>query len=410
MKILFVADNFPPEVNAPASRIFAHCKRWAEVGHEVTVITTAPNFPAGRLFEGYRNRFYQRTEVEGINLIRVWSYIAPNEGFFARTLDFLSFALSSFLAGLFQRTDIILTSSPQFFVALSANSLAFVKRKPWVFEVRDLWPESIVAVGMLQKGWLYTLLEALELHFYRSAAAIIIVSEGFRKSLVDRGISGRKIFTIPNGAELADFAPTPRDKLLAAKLGMEGRFVVGYLGTHGLAHGLDLFLDCAPILASEGIHILLVGDGARKDDLVARARAENIQNITFMNAVPRERVPSLLALCDAALVNLIASRTFQAVIPSKIFEAAALGCPILIGVDGVARELVEKYHAGLFYEPENRDAFVAAAMRLKADPVLHAELQAGCQVLAKAYDRTLLADHALAIVSSCARSAPSTNS
>lgn len=409
MKILFITDNFPPEVNAPASRAWAHCKRWAESGQNVTVISSVPNFPAGRIFKGYSNHLYQREHVDGINLIRVWSFVTANEGFLTRIADFLSFALTSFIAGLFQRADIIVTSSPQFFVGLSACVLALIKRKPWVFEVRDLWPESINALGILSKGVVYRLLERLELHFYKSASAVVIVSEGFRKSLTDRGIDSEKIFTIPNGAELDDFIPQPRDRSLAKQLGTKERFVIGYIGTHGLSHGLDFVLDCAPALGDHDIHILLVGDGAKKTELVARARQQKLTNITFLDAIPRRDVPNLMAQCDAALVNLRKSPTFLSVIPSKIFEAAALRCPILIGVDGIARELVEKYDAGLFFEPENRDALVAAAIRLREDEALYAKLQDGCSALAKSYDRDVLAGQALKILCRCAQPTSAVN-
>ena len=150
MRILFLTDNFPPEVNAPASRTYDHAKEWVKAGHDVTVITCFPNFPKGEVYDGYRNKLYQREQVDGINVIRVWSYIAANKGFFKRTLDFISFSITSFIAGLFVKTDVIVATSPQFFTALSGRTLSFWKRKPWVMEVRDLWPESIKTVGAMK--------------------------------------------------------------------------------------------------------------------------------------------------------------------------------------------------------------------------------------------------------------------
>ncbi len=403
MKILFITDHFPPEVTAPASRILAHCRRWVEAGEEVTVIASNPNFPTGRIFDGYRNKLYQRTRLERIKLIRVWSFITPNEGLVTRILDFFSFAFTSFIAGLFERADVIITSSPHLFLGLTAEALALIKRKPWVFEVRDIWPESIVAVGMMRKGRAYRMLEALELHFYRSAAAVIILSEGFRENLTRRGISSNKIFTVPNGTDLAEFVPQPPDPALKARLGFEGKFVIGFIGTHGPAHGLDFILDCAPQLASENVQFMFIGTGAKKPALVARAERERLTNVTFIDRIPRTDVPGYMALCDAALVNLMASETFLHVIPSKIFEAAALERPILIGVDGIARELVEEFGAGLFYPPENAQAFMAAVRRLRDEPALYTELQAGCRKLARAYDRKTLAAQALDVVRASAR-------
>lgn len=398
MKILFIVDNFPPEVSAPATRTLAHCRRWVEAGEEVTVITSNPNFPTGRVFEGHKNRLYQRSTIDGVNVVRVWTFITPNEGFITRILDFFSYAIASFFAGLFERADVIVASSPHLFLGLSARALAFLKRKPWVFEVRDIWPESIVAVGMMRKGLVYRALEAMELHFYRSAAAVIILSEGFRENLTRRGIPSAKIFAVPNGADLSDLVPGAPDPALKARLSVNGKFVVGFIGTLGAAHGLDFVLDCAPLLAAENVHLLLIGAGAKKAELAERVKREALANVTVLDQIPKSEVPRYMAVCDAALVNLRASETFLSVIPSKIFEAAFLETPMLIGVDGVAREIVEKFHAGLFYPPENAQAFVEAVRRLRSDAALYRDLQAGCRKLAQAYDRSALAAQALDVI------------
>lgn len=403
MKILFLTDNFPPEVSPPATRGFAHCRAWARAGEDVTVISSVPNFPHGKVFAGYRNMLWQSQRLEGFRLIRVWSFISANEGFAMRVVDFVSFAVSSFFAGLFQPTDIIVTSSPQFFLGLSARALAFVKRKPWVFEVRDLWPESINAVGMMKKGLVYRMLEAMELHFYRSASAVIIVSEAFRGSLTKRGIPSEKIFTVPNGADLEEFQPVTPDPALRTSLGLDGKFVLAFIGTHGLAHGLDFILDNAPALAADNVQVMLIGAGAKKAGLVERAKAEHIANVTFVESIPRAEVPRYMALADAALVNLKKSDTFLSVIPSKIFEAAALERPILIGVDGIARQIIEEHDAGLFYAPDDGPAFLAAVRKLRSDVALYARLQQGCRALAQAYDRRTMAARALDVIRNAAR-------
>ena len=152
MKILFLSDNFPPEVNAPASRTYEHCKEWVKQGIDVTVITCFPNFPEGKLYLGYRNKLIQKEVIDGIQVIRIWSYITSNEGFIRRTMDYISFGIFSFSIGLFIRNDLIVATSPQFFTALFGRKLAFWRRKPWVMEVRDLWPESIKNVGALKDG------------------------------------------------------------------------------------------------------------------------------------------------------------------------------------------------------------------------------------------------------------------
>ena len=169
MKILFLTDNFPPEVNAPATRTYEHCMEWVSLGAEVTVITCFPNFPQGKIYDGYRN-YWKRTEwINGIKVVRVWSYISANEGLIKRTLDYISFSASSFFAGLSEKGDVIIATSPQFFTALSGRALSFWKRKPWIMEVRDLWPESIKTVGAMKDNLFIRYFEWQEKRCYKSA-------------------------------------------------------------------------------------------------------------------------------------------------------------------------------------------------------------------------------------------------
>ena len=189
MNILLLYDNFPPEVNAPASRTYEHCLQWVRAGHQVTVITCVPNFPAGKVFPGYRNKLWQVESMGGIRVIRVWSFITANEGFALRILDFLSFMLSAGIAGLFvRRPDVVIGTSPQFFTACAACFLGWVRRRPFVFELRDIWPESIKAVGAMGDSLAIRLLERLEMFLYRRARLIVSVTEGFRDTLARRGI------------------------------------------------------------------------------------------------------------------------------------------------------------------------------------------------------------------------------
>ena len=174
MKIIFLTDNFPPENNAPATRTHEHCKRWIDYGSDITVITCFPNFPKGEVFDGFKNKIIETSEVEKINLIRVWSYMTKNEGFFKRILDYLSFSFTSFFAGLFRDFDIVISTSPQFFTSFTGFLLKLIRRKKWVFEVRDLWPDTIAAVGSINRhSLLYKILETIELFFYAKADMII---------------------------------------------------------------------------------------------------------------------------------------------------------------------------------------------------------------------------------------------
>ncbi|MEN8130901.1 MAG: glycosyltransferase family 4 protein, partial [Pseudomonadota bacterium] len=177
MHILFLTDNFPPEVNAPASRTFEHCREWVRAGHDVTVMTCVPNFPKGRVFEGFRNKLWQTETIEGIRVIRVWSYITANEGFVKRTLDYMSYMVSAILTAPFvHKPDLVIGTSPHFFTVCAAYVVSRYKRVPFVFELRDLWPESIKAVGAMRDSVVLRFFEWLEHYLYRKAARIVVVT------------------------------------------------------------------------------------------------------------------------------------------------------------------------------------------------------------------------------------------
>ena len=391
MRILFITDNFPPEVNAPATRTFEHCKEWVKNGDEVTVITCAPNFPKGKVYDGYKNKLYQKEEVEGIKVIRVWSYISANEGFAKRIIDFMSFAFMAFWAGLFKKVDIIIGTSPQFFTTWTAETLSFFKRKPWVFELRDIWPESIRAVGAISgESRVFKILEKIELRLYNRSTCVISVTNSFKKNLISRGISESKIKVVRNGANLEHFFRKNKHESLERDLGLKGKFVVGYVGTHGMAHKLDFILESWP-KEREDLHLILMGDGAEKNRLKKQAKELRINNITFLDSVSKDEVPNVLSLMDVSLVPLKKSDLFKTVIPSKIFENSAMQIPVLLGVEGESAEIIKEYSAGLCFEPENRDDFIKNLNLLLNDEQVYKNCQTGCLELAKAFDRKKMA-------------------
>lgn len=392
MKILFITDNFPPEVNAPATRTFEHCKEWVKKGDEVTVITCAPNFPKGKVYEGYKNNLFQKEEIKGIKVIRVWSYISANEGFAKRIIDFLSFAFMAFWVGLFKKTDVIIATSPQFFTTWTAETLATLKRKPWVFELRDIWPESIRAVGAISgDSKIFKFLEKIELRLYKRSSRVISVTESFKKNLIERGIDSKKVKVVINGANLERFSKMEKDAALVEKYNLKGKFVAGYVGTHGMAHKLDFILNSWP-KNNPDFHLMLMGDGAEKSKLIVLAKALNITNISFIPSMLKEDVPAYLSLMDVSLVPLKKSELFKTVIPSKIFENSAMQIPILLGVEGESADIIQKYNAGLCFEPENKEDFLTKLNLLKEDQTVYENCQEGCLRLAKEFDRKKMAE------------------
>ena len=392
MHILFLTDNFPPEVNAPASRTFEHCREWVKAGHRVTVVTCAPNFPKGKVFDGYRNKLWQTETMEGIRVIRVWSYITANEGFLRRILDYQSYMLSAIIASIFVRkVDLIIGTSPQFFTACAAYVVSRYKFRPYIFELRDLWPESIKAVGAMKNERAIRFLEWVEMFLYRKSAKVVSVTRSFKDILMRRGIDGGKIEVITNGVDISQFKPRPKDPELTAKLGMQGKFVAGYIGTHGLAHGLETLLAAAERLRGQDIVFLFLGDGARKDALKQMAAEKKLDNVVFVDSVSKADVARYWSLLDVSVIHLKKTDLFTTVIPSKLFESMGMGLPVLHGVEGESADIVREEGAGIPFEPENVDQLCDALMRLKSNPAELDEFRARCLKGAQNFDRTNLA-------------------
>lgn len=396
MKILFLTDNFPPEVNAPATRTYEHCREWVKDGHDVTVITCFPNYPIGRVYDGYKNSLRKTEIVDGIKVIRVWTYITSNSGFLKRVIDYISFSVTSFLAGLFCKCDIIVATSPQFFTALSGRTLHFFKRKPWIMEVRDLWPESIKTVGAMNDGLVLRYFSKEEKWCYRSAEKIVVVTDSFKREIASMGIDPAKIYVVKNGVNTECFKPRPKSAELLRELGLESRRVLGYIGTLGMAHKLDFLLDC--IKGLDDYSLLIMGEGADKENIRRKIADEGITNVVLLDSVPKNKVADYVALQDAALINLRRDPLFTTVIPSKIFETAAMNVPIMLGVDGEARALVEQYGAGVFYEPENKADFLEKLDMLFSSSELYDACRKGGARLAADYNRKNLARKMLDII------------
>lgn len=400
MKILFLTDNFPPEVNAPATRTYEHCKSWVKRGAEVTVITCAPNFPQGKVYPGYKNKLFQKEIIDDIRVVRVWTYMTANERYFRRIIDYISYAVSAFWAGLFIKTDIIIATSPQFFTAAAGRWLSLFKRRSWIMEVRDLWPESLKNVGVGKDGALIIFFEWWEKRLYKTARHIIVVTDSFKQNISSKGIDPDKISVIKNGANLDLYKPRAKSVEIVDALGLTNKIVVGYIGTHGLAHKLDFILNCASKLRETKYHFLFIGDGAEKANLVGLKNSLTLENVTFLDSIEKHLVPDYLSVTDVSLIPLRKSDLFKTVIPSKIFETAAMEKPILLGVDGESRKIIEEYNAGIYYEPENEADFITKLDKIAMNKDFYNSCVGGCHKLAKAFDRQIHADKMLKIIES----------
>lgn len=378
MHILFLTDNFPPETNAPASRTYEHAKRWVRAGHRVTVVTGAPNFPSGKIHAGYSNALWRREAIDGIEVVRVWTYITANEGFLKRTLDYVSFMVAAIVASPFlPRADVIVATSPQFFTPCAALVVSVLRWRPFVFELRDLWPDSIVAVGAMRETAVIGWLRKLEYFLYRRAARIVSVTNSFKRVLTGNGIDPAKIAVVPNGVDLEAYVPGPKPVELARRLGVEGKFVAAYVGTVGMAHGIGTLLDAARALRGRGdIAFVVVGTGAQQAELAETARGEGLTNVIFVGAVSKAEVRDYWRLCDVAVVLLRDTPLFRHVIPSKMFEAMGMERAIVLGVKGESEEILLESGAGVTIPPEDAMALADAVSALADD-------RACCEALGK---------------------------
>jgi glycosyltransferase involved in cell wall biosynthesis len=403
MRILFLSQYFPPEPGAPAARVSELASAWVNAGHDVTVLTAMPNHPTGIVPPEYRGRPIVREDAGGVKVVRTWIYAAPNEGRVRRSLAYASYAASAALWGQLHtsRPDVVIATSPQLLCAVAGVAAAARHRVPFVFEVRDLWPESIVAVGALpERHPVIRGLTVLEESLYRAARAIVVVTEAFRERLIARGQPAGKLHVVKNGVDLGRFKPAPRETALRAQLGWQDKFIVGYAGTHGMAHGLDAVLDTAKRLASrDDVRLLFVGDGAERARLEARVEREGIRNVKMLGVLPRDRMNEVYATLDLALVSLRKTELFTTVLPSKIFEIAAMARPILLSVDGEARAVVEASGGGVFVPPEDVERMADAITAFADDPARGERMgRRAREYVAREFDRGELARRYLDIL------------
>jgi len=399
MHILFLSHYFPPEVNAPATRTYEHCRRWAAAGHKVTVITCAPNCPDGVVYKGYKNRWRREETVDGIKVIRVWTFIASNKGFFRRTANYLSYMVSSTLAALMVRkVDVIVATSPQFFCGWAGVLCKRLKRRPFVLEIRDIWPESIVTVGAMKKSPVISFLERLEKKMYGAAGHIVAVGEGYKVRICSRGVDPAKVSVVTNGVDVKEFTRVADTASVKKEFRSQGKFVCAYIGTIGMAHGLEVVLDSAERYKKDGnnnIMFWIVGDGAHREKLEKSAQERGLTSVVFTGRQPRARMPAIISACDACLVHLHGTELFGSVIPSKIFELMAMNVPIIMGVRGQALQFVLEAGAGVAMEPDSAESLASCIEIVRTRG---RQAFSGRDYVAKNFDRNVLAMRMLGIL------------
>jgi glycosyltransferase involved in cell wall biosynthesis len=405
MNILVLTHHFPPEVSAGAIRFYEMAKIWVRAGHSVTVVACVPNHPRGSPYPGYRNKIWQRETIEGIDVVRLWTYLARNKGVIRRSISFASYFVSATLAAPFlPKPDVVISTIPHFFCGTAGYSVSRLRRAPWVLDVRDLWPESIVSVGAMKPGRIIRALASIERFCYRRAAHIVSASDEYLSHFGEAGVARKNVSVVTNGVSFDLFSKPPDTGTFRKLHDLENKFVAAYVGTLGLAHGLDVVLLAADRLRSrDDIAFVLVGDGAERDRLVERCRSMALPNVRILPQVPHEQVPVVWAGSDAAIVPLRSSATFERVIPSKMFEAMALRRPIILGIRGYAQRIVEDGTCGVTFSPGDANDLVRQVVALADNPSLRQQLgDNGYRLVESNYDRNKLGHKYLGILKSVA--------
>jgi glycosyltransferase involved in cell wall biosynthesis len=358
----------------------------------VSVVTTFPNHPLGRIPAEYHGRWWATEWLDGIRVLRCWVYAVPNSGVGRRGLDHFSFMLSSLAVGWprLGKVDLVLASSPTLFSAVSAWLVARALKVPFVLEVRDLWPEAIVELGVMRPGATVKVLQRLARFLYDQAARVVLVTETFADHLAAQGVPRSKLAVIPNGADTHLFSPDVDGRPTRDRLGLDGQFVVAYVGSHGLSHGLDAVLGAAA--RQPDVCYLLVGDGVERQRLLSDRDRRGLTNVRMLPSVPKAEVPGLYAAADVCLVPLRDVPLFETFVPSKLFEVLAAGRPIVGAVRGEARDILRRSGGALLVDPEQPAALAEAVERLRGDPELRQRLSRDGRAFAKRhYDRDALA-------------------
>ena len=414
VKILYVSQYFPPEMGAPSARAAELADHWARAGHDVSVLTGFPNHPTGIVPPEWKRRLRHLTYREKIgqfNVFRTWLWPLPNRKAHERIRNYASFCVSAALRGLtLPRPDVIIATSPQLLVGVSGLFLGSTRRIPFVFEVRDLWPESLTAVGIgSEESILHQTLTGIARLLYERSERVVVVTPAFKDWLVERwGVPVQKIAVVENGVETETFSPyAPVDENIREQIGVEGKFVASYIGTMGNAHGLGTLLDAAErMLHDPKFVFLLIGEGAEKDHIKDAIRARGLTNIRLLDKQPRNKIPAFILASDACLVLLKKTDVFKTVIPSKMLEFMSCARPVVLAVDGQARRILDEADAGIAIEPENSDALVRALGYMAENPGRVSEFgRKGREYILKNFSRALTAEKYIDVLSGIVQNA-----
>lgn len=406
MRILLLSQWYAPE---PDFKVQFLAKDLMARGHRVEVLTGFPNYPQGQIYSGYRQRLWQRQQVDGVPVLRVALYPDHSRSSVRRSLNYLSFAVSASVWGpwLSRSADAMWVYSAPLTTGIPAWVIGTLRRIPFVFNIHDLWPETLSATGLVGSGRVTRSLDQLARFIYRRAAAITVVSPGFQRNLIAKGVPAEKVHLVPNWADETIYRPVEPDPALAAQHGLAGRFNVMFAGNMGAAQDMDNVLAAAALLRDvPAVQFVLVGDGIDADRIRAAAAQSGLENVRFIARQPAEQMPGLFALADVLLVHLKRDPLFEITIPSKVAAYLACGRPILCNVLGDAADVVRDAGAGLLCPPQDPAALAAAVLEFYQMPRCAREAmgQSGRRAYLATYTRHELVSRYEALLAAAAAS------
>jgi colanic acid biosynthesis glycosyl transferase WcaI len=378
MHILLLTLYFTPDIGANAVVMTELAEGLAALGHQVTVVTAVPHYASNVIDPQYRGRLIQNNDYKGIRVIRVYLYTAPEkQRFLVRLLNYVSFNVLSTLAGVWAGPqDIILAPSPPLTIGLSAWFVSRLKRIPYIYNVQDIYPDIAIRLRVLTNPALIRFSYWLEKFVYRRAVSITVLSEGFRRNLLAKGVPAEKLRVIPNFVDIDFIRPLPKDNIFSRQHNLHNRFVVMYAGNIGLSQGLETLLEAARILQDlADLRILIIGNGSAKPGLEVQAQAMGLTNVEFLPFQPRETLPDMYATADVSLVLLKQGIGAESV-PSKAYTILASGRPLIAAVDEQAetRRLVAESQCGMVVPPEEAQTLADAIRQMYHAPVARAEM------------------------------------
>jgi len=396
MRILYLSQYFPPEIGAGENRAFEMVKNLERLGHQVTVITEFPNYPSGIVPNTYRFRFFEKKRFKGIEVIRSYVKASPERSFINRISLYLSFMLTSVLAGLKikRKFDLVYATSPPLFVGLAGYFISRIKNCKFVFEARDIWPDAAIVLGQLKNKTLIGLSKKIESLCYREADRIVVATQGLSFLLQEKSVPWDKIEVVLNGVNTQFFKYVPEKERYKKKIGYQDKFLALYFGTIGLAHGVDTLVEVARLLKErDQIRFLLVGNGPDIEKIRKLNDSYGLNNLDIQEEKPRREILELIAAADVCLVPVRKKKFFRSALPVKMFEAWACGRPIVLSVDGEAREHLEKARAGVWAEPEDAEGIKDAILLLHNNPRLCREFgKNGRSYVEKHFSRKIQAE------------------